>query len=136
MTSCCYTSLIDLVQGDTRPPVIVQISDQCNGNPVDLSGATQVLLKFRQLGSDVLKSELTGTLLTGWENEDGLIVTSAPYDVAGAGGRVSFSWGATDLDSTGRFEGEIEITFGDGTVQTVLDILRFRIRPQFPDMLP
>jgi hypothetical protein len=40
-------------------------------------------------------------------------------------------WPAGALDTAGSFEGEIEITFADGTVQTVYDRLRFKVREEF-----
>lgn len=109
------TTRIRLVQGDTRPPLVVTLTDEETGAPISLSGAT-VRLKFRQVGSSELKATLVGS------------VTDA------ANGVVAFSW-ATVPDSLsgapGDYEGEIEITFGDSTIQTVYDLLKFRLRQEF-----
>jgi hypothetical protein len=35
------------------------------------------------------------------------------------------------LTVAGDFEGEIEITFGDGQIQTLYDVLKFKIREDF-----
>ena len=54
-----------------------------------------------------------------------------PYDVAGRGGRLAMDWSATALDTAGEFEGEVEVTFPDGRIQTAFAILKFQIREQF-----
>ena len=125
------TEKIKLVRGDTKPQVkaVVKVAD--TGAIVSLAGAT-VRLLFRQLGSSTLQATLVGTLLTGLEDEDGNVDTSPPYNVAGAGGRVAFAWGSTDLDcEDGEYEGEIKVTFGDGTKQTVYEPLKFKVRDKF-----
>lgn len=131
-------SKIKLVKDDTGPPIIASITDkntvtQANpfGAPIDLTGATVVMF-FREIGSTTIKSTLTGTLLTGRVLADGITVdTAAPYNVAGAGGRVSFAFGATTLDTAGEFEGEIQITKADATIQTVYDKYKFTVRADF-----
>lgn len=122
---------IKLVQGDTMPIVDIVIKDENHDTPIDLTGA-QVLLKFRPVGSTTLKETITGSLLTGVLGADGVTVdTTPPYNTPGRGGRVRFTWTPTALDTVGSFEGEVEITYPDLTVQTVYDIMKFRIRPQF-----
>lgn len=122
---------IKLVQGDTRPQIKVVLLDEETGVPLSLVGATAVL-KFRALGADTLQASVPGILATGFENADGTINTAAPYNVAGAGGRVIFIWAEGDLDcEPGDYEGEIEVTFSDGTVQTVYGLLKFRVREDF-----
>ncbi|MNR49010.1 hypothetical protein D3C85_1683290 [compost metagenome] len=54
-----------------------------------------------------------------------------PYDVAGRGGRLAMDWSATALDTAGEFEGEVEVVFPDGRIQTAFAILKFQIREQF-----
>lgn len=108
-------SVIKLVQGDTRPALVCTITDDSTGEPVNLTGATCVL-KFRAQGSTTLKATLLGT------------VTDA------ANGQVEFYW-ASDPSSLngapGTYQGEIEITFADGQIQTVYDILNFYLREDF-----
>lgn len=108
-------STIKLVQGDTRPALNVTITDENTGEPVTLTGAT-VRLKFRKQGSTTLQSTLTGTITDGLN------------------GQVSFYWASdpTSLSGDpGNYEGEIEITFSDGQIQTVYDTLKFRLREDF-----
>jgi hypothetical protein len=52
----------------------------------------------------------------------------------GAGGVVVFFWSdsPTILDGdAGDYEGEIEITFANSTIQTVYDLLKFKLRQDF-----
>jgi hypothetical protein len=64
--------------------------------------------------------------------DDGTIDSASPYDLAGSGGRVQFNWGSTDLiQAAGDYEGEIEISYSDGSKQTVFDLLKFKLREDF-----
>jgi hypothetical protein len=106
---------IRLVQGDTRPNLVTTLTDSTNGSAINITGAT-VRLKFRAVGATTLKSTLTGTVADG------------------ANGLVVFDWSddPTSLDGDpGDYEGEIEITFADTTVQTVYDLLKFKLRQDF-----
>jgi hypothetical protein len=106
---------IRLVQGDTRPNLVVTLTDSTTGAVINITGAT-VRLKFRAVGATTLKSTLTGTVTDG------------------ANGIVVFYWSddPTSLDGDpGDYEGEIEITFVDTTVQTVYDLLKFKLRQDF-----
>lgn len=124
------TSKIPLVRNDTRPQVVANIRDESTGAVVDITGATASLY-FRRVGSTTLQASVTGVILTGFEEDDGTINVSAPYDVAGAGGRVGFQWGEGDLDcEAGEYEGEIEVVFADGSRQTVYELLKFKLREQ------
>jgi hypothetical protein len=108
-------STIKLVQGDTRPALNVTITDESTGEPVSIVGAT-VRLKFRKQGTTTLTATLTGTITDGLN------------------GQVSFYWASdpTSLSGEpGNYEGEIEITFSDGQIQTVYDTLKFRLREDF-----
>jgi hypothetical protein len=127
---------IKLVRGDTKPQLKVVVMDSDTGVPVDISLSTTVLY-FRAAGASTLQATVPGTLVTGLEVTDALtgVVTvnaNAPYDITGSGGRVVFQWGPSDLDcEPGEYEGEIEVTFNDGSKQTVYDILKFTLREDF-----
>lgn len=106
---------IKLVQGDTRPALLVNLTDDTTGDPISISGAT-VRLKFRAVGGSAILSTLTGSVIDG------------------ANGQVAFYWAQdpTSLQGApGDYEGEIEITFADGQVQTVYDLLKFKLRAEF-----
>jgi hypothetical protein len=106
---------IKLVQGDTRPEMEITIYDGLTGNAIDITGST-VRLKFRELGSEIVRSTLVGSNVYPQE------------------GVVVFSW-ADDpnaLDGEpGPYEAEIEITFPDNSIQTVYDPLKFYVREDF-----
>ena len=122
---------IKLVQGDTKPALIVSLTDENSGAPIGMNGAT-VRMYFRSLGDTTILATLTGTLLAGIVQADGTIDSTSPYDTPGTGGRVQFNWGSTDLNqAAGDYEGEIEITYSDGTKQTVYDLLKFKLRQDF-----
>lgn len=106
---------IKLVQDDTRPAVVCAITDDTTGAIVSLTGAT-VLLKFRATGSTTLQATVTGSVTDG---PNGVVVfypASAPEMLTGA---------------AGDYEGEIQITFSDGQIQTVYDLLKFKVRSDF-----
>jgi hypothetical protein len=122
---------IKLVQGDTRPQLVLSLTDETTGNAIDISAATTVM-KFRATGSSTIISTMTATALPGLVLTDGAINSNSPYDVAGKGGRCVINWSPTALSNpAGDYEGEIEIQFNDGTIQTVYDLLRFKLREEF-----
>jgi hypothetical protein len=109
------STYIKLVQGDVnRPQIKATITDENTGNVVDISGST-CLLKFRQVGSTTLQDTITGTVFDG------------------PNGVVIFPMSALALSGDpGDYEGEIQVTFAAGAgVQTVYDVLRFRVREDF-----
>lgn len=124
------TEKIKLVQGDTRPQLVFSLTDEKTGEPVDLTGAT-LAMKFREFGATTIKETLPAFPIAGIVLDDGTVSYAAPYNVFGAGGRAALDWTATALDAAGEFEGEIEVTFPDGDVQTAFATLRFKVREQF-----
>lgn len=122
---------IKLVQGDTRPQLKFVITDENTSEAQDLTGVTP-RLKFRAVGSDAILFTRIGALLTGLELESGQISYAAPYDTPGAGGRIAFDFGVGDLNiAAGAYEGEIELTFSDGSIQTVFRVQKFTLREDF-----
>lgn len=104
---------IKLVRGDTRPQLQLTLTDSTDGSAINITGAT-VRLRFRAAGDTNVLSTITG------------IVTD------GLAGKVVFLWPAGSLDvEPGDYEGEVEVTFTDTTVQTVYDLLKFKLRDQF-----
>jgi len=120
---------LKLVQNDTRPPVLVQLTTKTG--PIGLSTATVVMF-FRKEGEDDILLTLTGTKLPGTLELDGITPDLSQYTTAGEGGRVSFSFpiGSLDLEP-GYYEGEIQVTFVDGSVQTPFAKLKFNLRQEF-----
>ena len=122
-------SRLKLIVGDTRPLIYTQLKDVLG--VIDVSNAT-VVMKFRASDSQMLLQTITGTLLPGSVQEDGRTPDLSQYPVAGSGGRVQFGFppGALDV-APGYYEGEIEITYADGNVQTIYHKLKFAVREQF-----
>lgn len=106
---------IKLVQGDTKPALVCNITDEITGAVVTLTSAT-VLLKFRAAGSSTLTATVTGTVTNGATGQVAFYPASAPEMLLG---------------EAGDYEGEIQITFSDGTIQTVYDLLKFKLREDF-----
>lgn len=124
------STVIKVVQGDTRPSLVLTLTDEATGAPINIEGATP-RLKLRETDSTVVKEVLVGTTLPGRLNADGTVTSAAPYDASGSGGRMLFAWTSTALDTAGYFEAEIEVTFADGTIQSAFDLIKLRIRDDF-----
>ena len=105
---------IRLVQGDAKPVVIISLTDDVSGGPLDISSAaTTVRVRFRKSGTTTLLSTINCTKVTD-----------------GTDGRVQFDFAGGVLDNVdpGQYEGEIVVdTSGAGT-QTVYELLQFRVR--------
>lgn len=105
---------IKLVQGDrNRPQIKAIVTDENTGAVIDLTGAT-ALLKFRAVGATTLQASITG------------------YITAPLLGEVVFLMSQQALaGEPGDYEGEIEITYANGDIQTVYDLLKFKVREDF-----
>ena len=122
-----YSQTLNLVTGDTLPELTFTLKDSntaasgqtldANNSatwaPINVTGAT-VRLRLRELGSTSVKSTLVCV-------------------VAGDGttGEVTTDFPPGTLDTAGTFEGEIEITFSGDGVQTVYDLIKFKVRSDF-----
>lgn len=106
---------IKLVQGDTRPALVCTLTDDVTGAAIDITGAT-VRLKFRAAGATTLTATVTGSITNAAAGQVVFYPASAPEMLQG---------------EPGDYEGEIEITFNDGQVQTVYDVLKFKVREDF-----
>jgi len=109
------TDKIKLVKDDTRPALVCNITDDTTGLPLAITGAT-VVLKFRALGATTLQATVPGTVTDGPNGQVVFYPASAPAMLQG---------------DPGDYEGEVEITFSDGQVQTVYDVLKFKVRGDF-----
>lgn len=109
------TDKIKLVQDDTRPALVCTITDDVTSAAIDITGAT-ALLKFRALGSATLQATVTGSITNGPNGQVTFYPASNPAMLTG---------------DAGDYEGEIQITFSDGQIQTVYDVLKFKVRSDF-----
>ena len=121
-----YSDTLSLVTGDTLPELTFTLRDSnaaASGQtldpnnsatwaPINVTGAS-VKLRLRELGSTTVKSTLTCTVSDG---SAGTVITDFP---------------AGTLDTAGTFEGEIEITFSSGGIQTVYDLIKLKVRSDF-----
>ena len=104
---------IKLVQGDTRPQIQVTLTDENTGNVIDVTGAT-IKMFFRAVGISGILDTLDG------------VITDAPNGV------VVFAWNSNTLASAeGQYEGEVQVTFSDATIQTAYSLLKFIVRADF-----
>ena len=83
---------------DTRPPLVKNLLD-ADGNPADLSTANTVV--FIMTAGTAAKVDRVP-----------VVVTDAPA------GEVAYQWAEADTDTSGVYDGEFEVTFTDGGVQT------------------
>jgi hypothetical protein len=107
--------VIRLVKGDERPVIVLTLTDDVTGSPIDLtSNSTTVVVKFRAAATTTLLDTITCSKLN-----------------SGTTGQVQFDFlgGVLDVEP-GMYEGEVVIDFA-GQVQTVYDTLRFTVRENF-----
>mgnify|MGYP003627397845 FL=1 len=121
-----YSDTLNLVTGDTLPELTFTLKDSntaasgltldqnnsATWEPINVTGAT-VKLRLRELGSTSVKSTLTCSVTNG------------------SAGKVATDFPAGTLDTAGTFEGELELTFADGGIQTVYDLIKFKVRSDF-----
>lgn len=129
--TCCGANQVELVQGDTRPTLQLQLYDCLTNEIIDVSPAgTVVYFLLRKVGGNQpVKEALVCQLLPGTTNDDGTINYDPAYSVPGSGGRCEVHWTTTALDTSGSFEGKVEIVWNDGTKQTMPDSIPIQIDP-------
>jgi hypothetical protein len=121
-----YLQTLKLVTGDTLPELTFTLresqtaasgktldsNDSTTWAPIDVTGSS-VKLRLRDLGSTTVKSTLNCTVTSGTE------------------GKVATNFPTGTLDTAGTFEGELEITFSSGGIQTVYDLIKLKVRSDF-----
>jgi len=122
-----YSDTLNLVTGDTLPELNLTLKDSSTAASgavldenndatwaaINLPEETVVKLRIRELGSTTVKSTLVCT------------ITDA------TNGKVATTFPTGTLDTAGTFEAEIEITFASGGIQTVNDLIKFKVRSDF-----
>jgi hypothetical protein len=104
-----------LVKDDTAPQIKATLTRDDTDAVIDCSGGT-VRLYFRKKGA--------GSVL--------FTLTAADAGTNLANGIAIFSFGAGNLNlDAGFYEGEIEITYSSGVVETVFQVLDFQLRGDF-----
>ena len=105
--------VIRLVKGDSKPVIILTLTDDTTDTAFDLSSAaTTVTVRFRKANTDTLLSTINCSNVG--DGTDGKV-------------QFDFSGGVLDVDP-GQYEGEIVVTTSGAGTQTVYDTLSFRVR--------
>ena len=121
-----YLTTIDLVQGDQLPEIqiilkdsntaasgaILDADDPTTFAALDLTGGS-VRMRVRTVGQTSLIDTLVGTVINA------------------TGGVVVFVFDSDTLAASGVIEGEIEFTDSSSRTQTVMDLIKFKVRSQF-----
>jgi len=107
--------IYQLVKGDQAPQIQAKLTRDDTGAAIDFSGGS-CALKFRAKGTTTTLFTLAAADV-GQNFQDGIAV-------------FSFSGTQLTLDE-GYYEGEIEITYDSGTVETIFQVLDFYIRAEF-----
>ncbi len=121
-----YLTTIDLVQGDQLPEIqiilkdsnsaasgaILDADDPTTFAALDLTGGS-VRMRVRTVGQTSLIDTLVGTIINA------------------TGGVVVFVFDSDTLAASGVIEGEIEFTDSASRTQTVMDLIKFKVRSQF-----
>lgn len=103
---------VTFVQGDTAPTVLATIHDQTDPTqPLNLSNAT---VKFQMRGA----------------NDRYYRVNASCTIVNAATGEVSYTWGDHDLDVSGDYIVQFEVTYLNGKIQTTSTPISVTVRRQ------
>lgn len=120
-----YSETVPFVVGDTRPLLRMTLrdsntaasgmtlkpNDPTTWAPLNLTGAT-VALYIRAVGSETLVDTIACVLITP---ADGTITAEIASDT---------------FEAAGIYEGEVQITYSDGGIQTIQDFIKFKVRDQ------
>lgn len=121
-----YSQTLNLVTGDTLPALTLNLKDSntaasgqtldANNSatwaPINITGGS-VSMFIRLVGETTLSDTLTGSIIDG------------------TNGTVLVIFEADTFPEAGTYEGEIQITFSGGGVQTVDELLKFKVRADF-----
>lgn len=104
-----------LVKNDNKPQIKATLTQQDTGVVANFAGGS-ARLRFRKKGTTTVLFTLNA-IDAGTFFSEGVAV---------------FQFGATDLSiAAGLYEGEIEVTYSGGDVESVFEVLEFIIRDDF-----
>lgn len=122
-----YSDTLNFVTGDTLPALNLTLKDKNSAasglvldpdnsatwEPINIAGAT-IKLRLRELGQTALADTRTMVI-----------------EGNGTTGKCFTNFAATSFPTAATYEGEVEITFANGTKQTVHDLVKFKVRADF-----
>lgn len=106
----------EIARNDTRPKLVKQLLD-ATGSPVSLVGVIGIVFNMRR-GTATKVSRATAAVST---------VDDTGATVAATAGWAAYTWAASDTNTVGTYEGEFEVTFADGGIQTIPNPRKIRI---------
>jgi|TARA_R110000803_G_scaffold208499_1_gene277214 hypothetical protein len=107
--------IYQLVQGDQAPQIQAVLTREDDGSVINFASGS-CALKFRAKDTTTVLFTLAAADV-GDNFQDGIAI---------------FSFSGTQLDiDAGYYEGEIEITYSSGTIETVFAVLNFYLRADF-----
>ena len=124
-----YYDTIELVSGDNQPELNIILKDSntaLSGQTLDaanhatwaiinLTNASSVVMKFRKAETTTILETITCSIVSPRTN-----------------GNVIMTWASTTLaGASGVYEGEITVTYNNGNITTVRDLLKFDVRAGF-----
>ena len=121
-----YSNTVKLVVGDTLPELNFTLKDSntaASGTTldaensatwaaIDLTNGT-VKLRVRSVGTTLITATITATITSASTGACTLLFPSGTWT------------------SAGTYEGEIEFTKADGNIQTIQDLIKFKVRDDF-----
>jgi len=121
-----YSDTIKLVVGDTLPELTFTLKDSntaaagqtldvendATWAPIDLSSVT-VRFRIREVGQTTVLQTITAS------------ITDA------TGGECALTFPTGTWTAAGTYEGELEFTKSNGQIQTVQDLVKFKVRDDF-----
>jgi hypothetical protein len=108
--------MIYLVKDDNGSQLECRITREDTDSPVDLTGAT-ARLKFRKKRTTTILFTLTS-------------ITIAAIDLQN--GQAVFQFSGANLDlAPGFYEGEVEVAFLNGNIETIYELIDFQLRDDF-----
>ena len=121
-----YSDTIKLVVGDTLPELTFKLKDSntaASGQTLDVENETtwaaidlssgSVKFRIREVGQTTVLQTITATITNATEGECALIFPTGTWTAAGT------------------YEGELEFTKSNGQIQTVQDLVKFKVRDDF-----
>ena len=92
--------------------LVLDPDDSSTWAPIDISGAT-VRMRLREVGGTAIVDTRIFSVVNGTQ------------------GTATSNLSTTTFATSGTYEGEIEITHANNSIQTVFDLVRFKVRDDF-----